>query len=163
MVKYHPTQLDKMQTSADTLRRMNSTLRFALFLSLLVFIPALPLHATPLEKKMKVMKQATKDLKADLIEASQPDKTENLKHVAKLREAAVAAGALEPAKTADIPEAKRAAFVADYKKSIEHLVAEIDELAELISAGKWDAARKQMSVLNQSRRDGHKEFMRERE
>lgn len=137
-------------------------IHLALVLSLLVFIPSLH-AATPLEKKMKVMKQATKDLKADLEASGEPDKTAVLKHVTKLREAAEAAASLEPAKTADIPKDKRDEFVAAYKKSIEALVKQIDELAQFASAGNWSAVKKQMGVINQSRRDGHEKFMRERE
>ena len=156
--------LDKAWGETATIGRMKLPFRFVVFFSLLTFVSTFSLHAaTSLEKKMKVMKQATKELNTGLEVSGEPDKTANLRHVAKLREAAVAAGALKPAKATDIPEAKRAAFVADYKKSMEDLVQQIDELAQFISAGKWDAARKQMGVLNQSRRDGHKEFMRERE
>lgn len=146
----------------DTVTFMKISTRLAIILSLLVFIPSLQ-AASPLEKKMKIMKQATKDLKAGLEAPAEPDQTALLKHVTKLREAATAAASLEPAKTADVPEAKRDAFVASYKKAMENVVKQIDELAQFVSAGNWDAARKQMGVINQSRRDGHKEFMNERE
>ena len=107
---------------------------------------------------MDDMKVAFRGLRSALQEPADADKEKYVALAEDLRSASVAARALEPEKTRDIPQDRRAAFLEGYRQSIDDLVSLVDGLKKHLAAGDWEAARGQVSLINQAQRDGHKEF-----
>ncbi|MBJ7258258.1 MAG: hypothetical protein JHD33_01875 [Chthoniobacterales bacterium] len=116
---------------------------------------------SPLEEQMDTMKGAFRALRTSLEAPAEADRGTYVALAEELRAAAVAAKEHEPQKTRSLPEDKRAAFLGDYRQSIDDLVTLIDELKTQLADGKWDEARAQIKLINQSQRDGHKEFRQE--
>lgn len=131
---------------------------------LLAAIAPLSLRAdTPLEEQMDKMKRAFRGLRTALEAPVEADKEKYAGMAEDLRAAADSAKQYEPEKTETVPQAKRAAFLEDYRQSMDKLVAQIDELKKQLAAGQWDAAQKQIKLINQSQRQGHKEFRVEKD
>lgn len=120
------------------------------------------LHAeTPLETKMDAMKAAFRNLRSGLESPVDSDKEKYLALVEKLHDASVAAKNFDPQKTASIPQDKREEFLRLYRKKMDDLITLIDGLKKQISSGAWDSAREQIKLINQSQKEGHKEFRSE--
>lgn len=135
----------------------------ALVLALLA-VSILPLHAgTALEGKMKSMKDSYRALKTAMDAPVDADKAKYLALATKLKDSAVAARDLKPQKLSEIPADQQAAFLDSYKKEMDKLIKLVDELSQAISAGNWDSAKKNLASINETRREGHKEFMSEKE
>ena len=113
---------------------------------------------TPLGEKMDVMGKAMKALGTALKSPVDASKDKYIRLADDFHAAAVAARKLEPEKTTHIPEADRAKFLAEYHKGMDHLISETDKLKAELAAGKWDAARKQLQLMGDTRKAGHKEF-----
>lgn len=107
---------------------------------------------------MEKMKRAFRSLRSALEEPVEADKSKYVALAEDLRAASVASKEYEPEKTREIPQEKRAEFLAGYRQSMDDLIALIDQLKSQLSAGEWEAAREQIKLINQSQRDGHKEF-----
>lgn len=123
---------------------------------------AAPLRAdSPLETQMDEMKYAFRGLRTGLQEPVDADKDKYVSLAEQLRDAAVKSKDYEPEKTGNIPADKRAEFLEGYRQSIDDLIALIDQLKTQLAAGDWAAARSQIDLINQSQRDGHKEFRSE--
>ena len=110
---------------------------------------------------MDKMKYAFRGLRTAMEAPVDADKDKYVALADKLRAASVASKEHEPEKTREIPDDKRAEFLAGYRQSMDDLIALIDQLKTQLAAGDWDAARKQIQLINQSQRDGHKEFRSE--
>ena len=77
------------------------------------------------------------------------------------KKATEAALKFEPAKTAEIPAAEKAKFLADYKASMEETIKTLGELKAAIEAGKTEDVTKTLEKLNAQKKDGHKKFQKE--
>ncbi|MFM1942609.1 MAG: hypothetical protein RI897_1591 [Verrucomicrobiota bacterium] len=120
-----------------------------------------PLHLraeTPLGKQMDTMKGALRPLKAALRSPTDADKAVYTGYADKLIAAATKAKDFQPEKTATLPEADRAQFLADYQKSLDGLIAMLKQLKSQLAAGDWDAARAQMRKIFDAQADGHDKF-----
>jgi soluble cytochrome b562 len=92
------------------------------------------------------------------------DPTQNaasLALIAKIREAAKGTEQMAPAKTVDIPEAKRAKFQADYAAGMEKFFGQIDALEAALKGSDNAAAAKVVAAVNDYQKEAHKEFRKE--
>ncbi len=78
--------------------------------------------------------------------------------LAQMREAAVAAGSMIPARTASIPEAQRERFQADYEAGMKKLVDQIDAISAALQAGDNAKAAELVGEMDDFRRDAHERF-----
>ena len=142
---------------------MNISLGKAFFFAFIVSILAVPLRAdTPLEEQMDVMRGAFRSIKAAMEQPVDADKEKYAAFADKLRAAAVKSKDLEPEKLATVPDNERGQFLADYRESMDKLIALIDQLKAQITAGDWDAARAQIKLINRAQGNGHEKFRSEK-
>jgi soluble cytochrome b562 len=138
-------------------------MKLRLFLTaLLLALVASPLvraEGTDLEKEMKSMGKAFKQLKKQASDAAQ--NTASLALVAQMQKAAANASALVPAKAADLPEKDRAAFTDSYKAKMKEFTAALAKLEEALKSGDNAAAAKLVAELASLQRADHKEFRKE--
>lgn len=113
---------------------------------------------TPLGTQMDVMKGAFRNIRAALQAPSDADKEKYVAYVDTLIAAAAKAKEFEPEKTAKIPEAERVQFLADYRQSMDALIALFEQLKSQLAAGDWDGARAQMRLIGDAQADGHEKF-----
>ncbi|HRE82458.1 MAG TPA: cytochrome b562 [Opitutaceae bacterium] len=114
---------------------------------------------TQLESSMDKLSSAFRKLRRQITD---PSKNENsLELVASIRAAAEESTKLEPAKAADIPADKRAAFVAEYKKQMQEFLVQVDALEAALKAKNNTSADEIVKKLAASQKAGHKEFKRE--
>lgn len=111
---------------------------------------------TDLEKEMKTMNKAFKQLKKQAGEAAQ--NASSLTLVALMEKAAVTSADLIPAKAADLPEKDRAEFTASYKASMKEFTEALAKLEAAFKAGDNAAAAKLVADLNNLQRADHKKF-----
>jgi hypothetical protein len=136
-----------------------SPLHTAILVALAVCAIPFQLRAeTPLGTQMDAMKGAFRNIRAALQAPSDADKEKYAGYVDALIAAAGKAKDFEPEKTAKIPEAERAQFLADYRQSIDALIALFEQLKSQLSAGDWDGARAQMRLISNAQADGHEKF-----
>ncbi len=111
---------------------------------------------TPLEKDMKILGKAFRQLKKQAGDSAQ--NSSSLALVAQMQKAAADSVALIPAKAADLPEKDRAAFIADYKVKMQQFGDALTKLETALKAGDNAAATKLVADLNALERSGHKAF-----
>ncbi len=93
---------------------------------------------TPIEKDMHKMSKAFRQLYK---QAGDPAmNTSSLELVATIRAGAEDAKTHTPLRAADIPEDKRAAFVADYREHMGQFIDVVDQLAAALKGGHNDEA-----------------------
>jgi len=114
--------------------------------------------STELEDRMDEMGNAFKKLRRQINEPTQ--NAASLELVARLRAGTEKAIKLTPAKAADVPEADRAKFIADYQEGIKHLQASIGKLEEALKANNNAEAAKILKEIGAEQKEGHKQFMR---
>lgn len=88
-------------------------------------------------------------------------KKSSLEMIATLKSAAEKSKNLTPSKAKDVPEGKRQAFVAEYRKEIEALSAELAKIEAALQADKFDKAASLFDGLKQIKREGHEKFASE--
>ncbi len=141
---------------------MNPRCRCTCLLALVVLFVRAPLQAeTPLEEQMDAMKSAFRSLKTAMEAPVDADKDKYVASADELRSASIKAKEFDPKKVGEIPEGDREQFLADYRQSIDQLVALIDQLKTQLAAGDWDSARAQMRLINRAQGDGHEKFRSE--
>lgn len=114
--------------------------------------------STELEDRMDEMGNAFKKLRRQV---SDPTKNaSSLELVAKLRAGSEKAIKLTPAKAADLPEADRPKFIADFREGIKHLQGSIGKLEDALKANQNEEAAKILKELGAEQKEGHKKFMR---
>jgi soluble cytochrome b562 len=146
---------------------MKIRLLFASLICALATVPCLQAQPaghdedTELGDKMYTLSSAYKKLGKQINDASKNE--DSLKLVATIHSSAEAALKLEPAKKADIPAADQAKFVTDYQAKMKSFIGEVDKLEAALKAGDNAAAAKQLDVLKQAQREGHKEFQKKKQ
>lgn len=124
--------------------------------------PASPASAAPysdtteLGERMDEMRVAFRRLRRQVADASA--NASSLELVARLRKASEQSAALAPAKAAALPEAERAAFVADYREKMKSLIAEVDKLKAALEAGENEEAVALVARIESLQKAGHREF-----
>jgi soluble cytochrome b562 len=107
---------------------------------------------------MDVMKGAFRNIRSALQAPADADKEKYTGFADTLISAAGKAKEFEPEKTAKIPEAERAQFLADYRQSMDALIVLFEQLKSQLAAGDWEAARAQMRLIGEAQADGHEKF-----
>jgi soluble cytochrome b562 len=136
------------------LSRFLATAALALAFTIPAFADETPLEVS-MNKLNKSLKQIDRAVKAGTVGKELSAKVDDAKAAAKegLK--------LEPAKTADVPAADKAKFLADYKTSMEETIKALDELKVAVDAGKTEEVGKILAKLNTQKKDGHKKFQKE--
>jgi hypothetical protein len=111
---------------------------------------------TELGDKMDKVSSAYKKLRKSIPDATQNEAS--LKQVAIIHDAATDALNLTPAKAADLPEADRAKFVADFQAEMKKFIGKVDDLAAALKANDNAGAQKIFDDMGQQEKDDHKEF-----
>lgn len=136
--------------------------RRLLTIATLLLLAATLRAETELDRQMEIMKRAYRELKIAMEAPKDADKAKYLAAVDKLRAASEESKKFEPAMTKDVAAEKRADFLTGYKQEMDELIEQIDELKQQITDGKWDDAKKQLGLINQAQRDGHKQYRAEK-
>lgn len=116
---------------------------------------------TALESQMNTMKVALRSLKLALQAPSESEKGKYTGYADTLLSAAAKAKEFEPKMTSKISEDERAQFLAEYRKSIEDLIALLEQLKKQLNSGDWEAARAQIRMINRAQGEGHEKFRHE--
>lgn len=107
---------------------------------------------------MNTMKVALRSLRLALQAPSESEKGRYTEYADTLLSAATKAKEFEPKMTSKISEAERVQFLADYRKSIEDLIALFEQLKKQLNSGDWEAARAQIRLINRAQGEGHEKF-----
>lgn len=113
---------------------------------------------TQLGDEMDKMKDAVKALGKALESPSDANKAQYASLAGDFIAAATAAKKLEPEKTGTLPEADREKFLAEYHEGIDKLIGQAEKLKKQLAAGQWDEAGKELKLMGDTRKAGHKEF-----
>jgi soluble cytochrome b562 len=111
---------------------------------------------TPLQKEMESIEKEMKNLRRTLRKAEQKD--DSLKSVASIKASATKCKDLVPAMAKTVPEAQREKFVADFRKSMDEFIGEVDKLEAAVKAGKTDDALEIHKHLKDLEDAGHEKF-----
>jgi len=125
----------------------------------LLSLPAF-LHAeesdSPLEKQMQILARGMRQLSQQVVDPSKQQ--ENITLLESLKKAAVDSKALDPRKTARVPQADRDKFLADYRTDLDELKDAFDQIKEAVKAGQYDKARSLIATVNSIKKEGHGKF-----
>jgi soluble cytochrome b562 len=147
---------------------MKKLLPLLAFACVFAFAPTVPLTAqetghphgdqkdTPLGKEMKHMNHAFRTLGRQVGDASK--NADSIQLVATMRQAAEASLQYKPEKTADLPAADQAKFVADFHAGIKHLIGDLDKLTAALKANDNASAAAILRQIKDDQKQGHKEF-----
>jgi cytochrome c556 len=111
---------------------------------------------TPLEDQMSAMRSAFNKLRKQVADASL--NASSLELATKLRAAAEKGVTETPARAAEVPEAERAKFVADYQAKMKEFVAEVQKLEAALKADNNTEAAAILANLGAMQKDGHKAY-----
>lgn len=111
---------------------------------------------TELAKQMEVMDSGMKKLRRSL---RKPESNkESLETIEKVLAAAVKSKDMTPAMAAKIPEAKRAEWVAAFKKDMDATIKTIEEMRDAVKNGKNDEAVKLHATIKKQEDKGHEKY-----
>jgi len=130
-----------------------------LLLPLVIIAVAGSLHAqadSALENQMKILARGNRQLSQQVADPAQQQSTITL--IENLKKAAFDSKALEPRKTAEIPEAKRAQFLADFRTELDELKDSFEQIEEAVKAGQYDKAKSLLATVNSIKKEGHGKF-----
>lgn len=113
-------------------------------------------ETTEIGEQMDRMNRAFRELRKQAADAG--SNAASLELVATMRAAATEAAKHTPALAADLPEAKRAAFTADYREQMETFIGVLDELAAAFKAGDNAATGELVGRLRDVQKQGHREY-----
>lgn len=111
---------------------------------------------SPLEGQMKILARGMRTLGNQIGDPSKQQ--ENVSLLETLKKAATDSKTLEPRKTREIPDAKRAAFLADYRTDLDELKDALDQVEEAVKAGQYDKAKSLIGNINSIKKEGHGKF-----
>jgi hypothetical protein len=111
---------------------------------------------TELSKQMEVIDSGMKKLRRSL---RKPESNkESLETIEKVHAAAVKSKDMTPAMAAKIPEAKRAEWVAAYKKEMEATIKTIEEMRDAVKDNKNDKAQELHKTIKTQEDKGHEKY-----
>lgn len=111
---------------------------------------------TELEDRMEKMNSAWRRLRRQVADPAQ--NASSLELVAIIREASKGTEKMTPTKAADIPEADRAKFLADYAAGMKKFFTQLDTLEAALKAGKTEEAQKALTDIADYQKQSHKAF-----
>jgi hypothetical protein len=111
---------------------------------------------TELSKQMEVIDSGMKKLRRSLRKAE--SNKESLETIDKVLAAAAKSKDMTPAMAAKIPEAKRAEWVANYKKDMEATIKTIEQMRDAVKEGKNDKAQELHKSIKQQEDKGHEKY-----
>ena len=119
-----------------------------------------PLHAdkedSPLEGQMKILSRGMRQLTQQIADPSKQQ--ENVTLLEGMKKAATDSKTLDPRKSAEIPEAKRPAFLADYRTDLDELKVALDQIEEAVQTGRYDKAKSLTTTVISIKKEGHGKF-----
>ena len=111
---------------------------------------------TELAKQMEMIDSGMKKLRRSL---RKPDSNkDSLETIDTVYKAALKSKDMTPAMAAKIPEAKRAEWVAAYKKDMETMIKTVEEMRDAVKAGKNDKAQELHQSLKKQEDKGHEKY-----
>lgn len=113
----------------------------------------------PLEGQMKILVRGTRQLTQQVSNPAMQQSTIALLET--LKKAAADSKAFEPGMTRDIPEAKRAAFLADYRTDLDELKDSFDQIEHAVKAGDYSKAQSLLASVNSIKKEGHAKFKKD--
>ncbi|MEY4939558.1 MAG: hypothetical protein RIQ93_1293 [Verrucomicrobiota bacterium] len=141
-------------------------IRLIAFTIICAFVAALGLQAqdkepeTELGKKMEKMSGAFRRLSRQIKDPSKNE--DSLKQIAIIRENSEASAKLEPDLKKEIPAAKQAKFVEDYRAKMKSFLADLGKLEAAIKAGKNAEAESLLATVKQGQKEGHTDFKKDK-
>ena len=111
---------------------------------------------SPLEKQMQILAHGMRQLSQQVVDPSKQQ--ENITLLESLKKAAVDSKALDPRKTASVPQADRDKFLADYRTDLDELKDAFDQIKEAVKAGQYDKAKSLIATVNSIKKEGHGKF-----
>lgn len=128
-----------------------------LAISLCILSPLLAEEAdSPLEGEMKILARGMRMLGNQVGDPSKQQ--ENISLLETLKKAATDSKTLDPRKTQEIPEAKRTAFLADYRTDLDELRDALGQVEEAVKAGAYEKAKSLIGNVNAIKKEGHGKF-----
>lgn len=135
-------------------------MKYTLSLLALALCLVNPLYAqeadSPLEGQMKILARGMRQLVNQVVDPSKQQ--ENITLLESLKKAAVDSKALDPRKTAGVPQADREKFLADYRTDLDELKNAFDQIEEAVKAGQFDKAKSLIATVNSIKKEGHGKF-----
>jgi len=109
-----------------------------------------------LEGQMKILARGSRQLSQQITDPAQQQGTIIL--LEKLRKAALDSKAINPRKTAEVPQADQAKFLADYRTDLDELADAFSQIEEAVKAGQYDKAKSLLATVNSIKKEGHAKF-----
>jgi len=111
---------------------------------------------SPLEKQMQILARGMRQLSQQVVDPSKQQ--ENITLLESLKKAAVDSKALDPRKTASVPQADRDKFLADYRTDLDELKDAFNQIEEAVKSGQYDNAKSLIATVNSIKKEGHGKF-----
>jgi len=111
---------------------------------------------SPLEKQMQILARGMRQLSQQVVDPSKQQ--ENITLLESLKKAAVDSKALDPRKTASVPQADRDKFLADYRTDLDELKDAFNQIEEAVKSGQYDKAKSLIATVNSIKKEGHGKF-----
>lgn len=111
---------------------------------------------TPLMVEMEKIEHAEHFLRRSIGDAAQD--ADSLKQIAIAQQAILSAKLIPPKMAANVPEADRPKFLAEYRKTMAGLLIEFATLERALLDGDRDAAKASYKKLHAMEESGHSEF-----
>lgn len=111
---------------------------------------------SPLHQAMEGMGRCLRKLSRQVEDPAQLESSKAL--LAKMKENAEKAKALEPPLDKEMPAAERAKWIAKFKEGMDKVIATIGEAETALGEEKLGAAKEKVRDLREEREAGHKEF-----
>ena len=105
---------------------------------------------------MKILARGTRQLSQQVGDPARQQNTIEL--IESLKKAALDAKSLDPRKTSEITEAKRAQFLADYRMEVDELKDAFDQIEVAVKAGQYEKAKSLLATVNSIKKEGHGKF-----
>jgi soluble cytochrome b562 len=128
-------------------------------LALLLLASGGLLHAeadSALENQMKILARGTRQLSQQVSDPAKQQSTITL--IENLKKAALDSKTLDPRKTSEIPEEKRAQFLADFRTELDELKDAFDQIEEAVRSGQYEKAKSLLAIVNSIKKEGHGKF-----
>jgi len=116
---------------------------------------------TALDTSMDKMNDAYRDLRRSIRDATEEQKPGYLALMEIMIKEAKAGKDMVPEKVAELPEAKQADMITAYKKEMDGLITELEEIFTLIEQNQFDEASTALRGLRTIKSEGHDRFRKE--
>ena len=109
-----------------------------------------------LENQMKILARGTRQLSQQVSDPAKQQSTITL--IENLKKAALDSKTLDPRKTSEIPEEKRAQFLADFRTELDELKDTFDQIEEAVRSGQYEKAKSLLAIVSSIKKEGHGTF-----